>query len=253
MSKFDNTKCINNIYYLIKDRNMKIGDVENKVGVSAGYFSRLSKEDNQAIPSLETICNIADLLNVSIDALLYLDLNEMGAQDKLVSDFILRLIDQTTSGKLLWTRGDKNTVYVDIQNWDDHPLYEEVEYKDDDFIDYNDPLYKFKYNTVFRNAGDILGEFYEVYLEEEKAKLFIVKTAITNYSIIEDGITDISYELFIYVDKELNGICNTDSKLGKFYEKILPQLYNTAAVSSRKSKINGKVKNIITSFMKNTK
>lgn len=253
MSKFDNTKCINNIYYLIKDRNMKIGDVESKVGVSVGYFSRLSKEDNQAIPSLETICNIADLLNVSIDALLYLDLNEMGAQDKLVSDFILNLIDKTTSGKLLWTRGDSNTVYVDIQNFDNHPLYEEIEYKEGDFINYDDPLYKFRYNTVFRNGGDILGEFYEIMLEEANAKLYIVKTAITNYTIVDDGITDISYELFIYVDQELNGICHTDNKLGKFYEKLLPQLYNTAAVSSRKSKINGKVKNIIASFMKNNK
>lgn len=253
MTKIDNTKCINNIYYLIKDRNMKIGDVENRVGVSAGYFSRLSKEANQTLPSLETICNIADLLNVSIDALLYLDLNEMGAQDKLVSDFILRLIDKTTSGKLLWTRGDSNTIYVDIQNFDGHPLYEEIEYKEGDRIDYDDPLYKFKYNTIFRNGGDIVGEFYEVYLEEEKAKLYIVKTAIINYSIVDDGITDVSYELFIYADNELNGICNTDSKLGKFYEKILPQLYNTAAVSSRKSKINGKVKNIITSFMRDNK
>ncbi len=153
----------------------------------------------------------------------------------------------------MWKRGDSNTIYADIQNFGGHPLYEEIEYKEGDYIDYDDPLYNYRYNTIFRNRGNIVGEFYEVYLEEEKAKLYIVKIAIINYSIVDDGIADVSYELFIYVDNELNGICNTDRKLGKFYEKILPQLYSTAAVSSRKSKINGKVKNIITSFIRDNK
>ena len=124
MRKFDSKKCINNIYYLIKDRNMKIGDVEKEVGVSTGYFSRLSKEDNQASPSMETLCALADLLGVSLDSLAFLDLTEMGYQDRLVSDFILKVIEMTVASNLLWTKQDMANVEVDISNFNKHPLFE---------------------------------------------------------------------------------------------------------------------------------
>lgn len=251
MRKFDSKKCINNIYYLIKDRNMKIGDVEKEVGVSTGYFSRLSKDDNQGSPSTETLCALSELLSVSLDSLVYLDLSEMGPQDKLVSDFILKLIDKTTSGSLLWNRGDNNSVFVDIKNFDQHPLYDENEYSEIGPTGYPEPIFKHEYNTIFRKGGDIVGEFYDVEIEEN-ARLYIVKTGIPNPSPFDDTVLyeNLSYELFMYADNELEGICHTDSLLGKFYEKILPQLYDAAAVSSRKSKINGKVKKIINKFMK---
>lgn len=250
MRKFDSKKCINNIYYLIKDRNMKIGDVEKEVGVSTGYFSRLSKEDNQASPSMETLCALSELLSVSLDSLVYLDLTEMGPQDKLVSDFILKLIDKTTSGNLLWNRGDSKTVFVDIQNFDQHPLYDENEYSRPGGGGYPEPYYKHEYNVIFREGGDIVGEFYDVEIEDN-VRVYIVKTGIPNKSPFDDTILydELSYELFMYADNDLEGICHTDSLLGKFYEKILPQLYEAAAVSSRKSKINKKVKKIISKFM----
>lgn len=253
MRKFDSKKCINNIYYLIKDRNMKIGDVEKEVGVSTGYFSRLSKEDNQASPSMETLCALAELLGVSLDSLAFLDLTEMGYQDRLVSDFILKVIEMTVASNLLWTKQDMANVEVDISNFNKHPLFE-LRNKEDEGFDSN--IHHFDYTTTFRKGGYIVGEFYTVYLEDYKASLYIVKTAQKHFAdLIGDDFKYVneSYELFMSSDNELNGICHTDSLLGKFYEKILPQLYDAAAVSSRKSKINIKVKNIITKFMNDNK
>ena len=42
--EFDKTIFMNNITYLLKRRNIKIGDLENKIGVSKGYISRINKE-----------------------------------------------------------------------------------------------------------------------------------------------------------------------------------------------------------------
>ena len=43
--EFDKTIFMNNITYLLKRRNIKIGDLENKIGVSKGYISRINKKE----------------------------------------------------------------------------------------------------------------------------------------------------------------------------------------------------------------
>ena len=43
--QFESKKLYDNIQFLIKNDNLKIGDVEKELGCSSGYFARLKKDD----------------------------------------------------------------------------------------------------------------------------------------------------------------------------------------------------------------
>ena len=52
---FDKKRCIENIYTIAKEKNIKIGDLEEKAGVSKGYLSRINKEDSSSVPGVDLI------------------------------------------------------------------------------------------------------------------------------------------------------------------------------------------------------
>lgn len=67
---FDRGLFLANIAFLIEESNIKIGELESKIGVSKGYFSR------QTNPSIEIIMRTAETLNVSVDELLKVNLSD---------------------------------------------------------------------------------------------------------------------------------------------------------------------------------
>ena len=97
MASFDKNRCLNNIYFLVKEKNLKIGDLEAGAGVSIGYISRLNKDDSKATPSIEFLVSVADKLDVTIDALIQYDYTTPTASERYVMDFLDRLIQKTAS------------------------------------------------------------------------------------------------------------------------------------------------------------
>ena len=55
MEDFNRQTVIKNLMTLVQNSGMKVGDVEKKLGVSAGYLSRLSKKENESALSAEFI------------------------------------------------------------------------------------------------------------------------------------------------------------------------------------------------------
>ena len=100
--KLDGKKVINNIYYLAKVNKVKIGDLENAAEVSAGYLSKLLKEDVDTIPGTEILFNISNMLNVSLDNLLRIDYNSVDPTEKYLSDFLDKVIEKTLNGRIDW-------------------------------------------------------------------------------------------------------------------------------------------------------
>lgn len=68
---FDKKLMIDNIRYLAKKQGMSLGKLQGNIGVSVGYFSRLEKSNS--MPNLEVVMRTADVLDVSMDELLYSD------------------------------------------------------------------------------------------------------------------------------------------------------------------------------------
>ena len=103
MEDFNRQTVIKNLMTLVQNSGMKVGDVEKKLGVSAGYLSRLSKKENESALSAEFIWKISQLFGVSVDTLVREDLEQ---EDKMVGymrKFIGKLAEKTTSGELVWT------------------------------------------------------------------------------------------------------------------------------------------------------
>ena len=67
--EFNKQTLFDNIAFLVKKHNLRIGELENASGVSPGYISRASK-DGGPTPGIEFILKIADKLNVTIDTLI---------------------------------------------------------------------------------------------------------------------------------------------------------------------------------------
>ena len=69
MAGFDKKRCLSNVYFLTKQKGLRLGDVETGAGVSLGYFSRLNKVDSSNNPSIEVLVSVADNLGITLDAL----------------------------------------------------------------------------------------------------------------------------------------------------------------------------------------
>ena len=67
--EFDRARLMNNINTLIKDKNIKIGELENSIGISTGYLSKMSKADNESMPGIDLIWKLAQKLGTSVDML----------------------------------------------------------------------------------------------------------------------------------------------------------------------------------------
>jgi len=95
-------QLFHNIYVLTKRNNMKIGDVEKAAGVSTGYFSRVSKNQYKASLSIEALVKIANLFEVSVDALLFADFESHNPGDAYLLNFICKLLKLTEGGEIDW-------------------------------------------------------------------------------------------------------------------------------------------------------
>lgn len=102
-SEFNKNILFENISFLLKERGMKIGELENEAGVSPGYISRASKEGNTK-PGIDFIMKAAEALNVSIDSLVKLDLSRLTPTEKYLIPFLEKLINDTQNDKLFWQR-----------------------------------------------------------------------------------------------------------------------------------------------------
>lgn len=98
----NNSVLIQNIETLRQEHEMKIGELEEKVGVSVGYFSRLSKTPD-TFPAIDVLSKLSHIMGISIDVLIRIDLQGMGKNSRLLQAFIDKLKIDTVQGKLRWT------------------------------------------------------------------------------------------------------------------------------------------------------
>ena len=54
MDEFNRQKLMENVNELIKEKGLKVGEVESAIGVSTGYISRLTKKETDTAPSADS-------------------------------------------------------------------------------------------------------------------------------------------------------------------------------------------------------
>lgn len=100
---FDKVRLAANIRILAQRNGVKIGELEEKAGLSAGYISRLSKTEEKSSPSLmELVCSVSERFGVSVDLLLKEKLQRLGENELYLLNFLAKLKDRTEKGTLSW-------------------------------------------------------------------------------------------------------------------------------------------------------
>ena len=120
--KFNKQVLFDNIAFLVKERGLKIGELETGAGVSPGYISRASKEGGPT-PGIEFIANIARELQVSIDTLISAHMAEMTPTERYIISFLEK---DTNADKLDWSRESAdslNRTETDCNGIAQHPLF----------------------------------------------------------------------------------------------------------------------------------
>ncbi len=250
---FDKKRCIDNIYYLAKEKNIKIGDLERNAGVSAGYLSRLNKEDNSTNPGIEFLDAVARELEISLDALICYDYVSITPTELYVLKVIDKLIHQTQYEERSWKKTslhDLQEVTIDCNGNPNHPLFKVVEESTltdlgvsrDNVVEYNS---MFMPNAFIQLTGD---GFYTDMPGGRMAYLMCV----TNLPFKDtDGIDDI-FELYLVKGYHTEPVCfsgDSCSAISSPFHSALKDLYMTVVDSQKRTQINSEVKYVLDAFL----
>lgn len=172
----DNDECKNfnkfllfsNIRELLKNSNIKIGQIEKEAGLQNGYMSRLEKLDNSTDPSAEFLVTASKLLKVSIDSLVSYDFRSLTETEL----YLLKVIDKfridTLSNKLDWQIESADMLNQGLKNEDSikHPLFETQEVAFEESADGLDFSIITSFNSAaYGPATKIAGDCYNLPLK----------------------------------------------------------------------------------------
>ena len=102
LGEYDNSHLISNINYFLRKLNLRMGELEQLIGVSAGYISRTAKENSAKKLSIDVVWKIARLFEIDIRTLIEADLMIPNSNAKLVTQFLDKLCKQTARNDIQW-------------------------------------------------------------------------------------------------------------------------------------------------------
>ena len=124
--QYDKKLFIDNVYFLAKEKDLKIGEIEAACGVSSGYLSRLRQGEKNVAPGADFLLAISAQLSASVDALLSYDFTSATESEAAVLRYLDKLIRETETRKLSWQEdmgGYADTIPVNPEGRTPHPLY----------------------------------------------------------------------------------------------------------------------------------
>lgn len=249
--EFNKSLLIDNIEYLLKERNKRVGELEAEIGVSAGYISRISKEGGSK-PGIDFIAHVAAALNVSIDTLLTVPLTDITPTEKYLISFFEKLIQDTTSDRLDWEK--ESAKY--LNNLEPEPGEDYVRHR----------LFSIQNVTLMNQSGnpenlecvvftsDSFGNNTYIaddcfYLQmKNNARLYLMNIALQeNYDIPIITNSDV-IEVWMWVPNDgAQFICSTDNSL--VLATLVENLYQTVYEFSKHPKLKRDLKAVIDAFM----
>ncbi len=218
--EYQNTLFLSNVDNIRKVFHEKVGELETEIGVSTGYFARLSQKPD-TLPGAEVLMKIALHYGVSIDSLLLHSYATCSETDKIMSEYVEKLISWTLDGNIKWERTDE---FISMLN-----------------IELPAKLFQHR-KKVFCN-----GTFYECTMSDGSRTKIMPITG----KVFEDKERG-GYELIIYdptTDKYMPA-CATDL-VGDMLKMRLHNLYMAIVLNEEKFIPGDDVKNYVTRFLEN--
>ena len=238
---FDKRRFLDNVYYLAKLRDIKIGALEAKANLSIGYLARLNKDDNKSVPSIEVLVSFAEILKVSMDSLISCDLESMSGTDKYVCRFLDKLIFDTTNNQHIWTKEDASILHA-TERGAEHPLLK----SSGDHHFYNN-----RYSSQFRPNEDVELDDSQYYVEiGPDTYLYLMSTLVTFKSMDSDEIsTEKEIELYLAKGQSIKKLCRKHYKQASPLDDKLLQLRQAAKDSTQHVNLDEELKEAIDLFM----
>ena len=232
---------VNNIYFIAKEKGIKIGELEIKAGTTPGYLSRFLKDGTNSTPNLDVIAEIAKELDISIDNLIY-DLPFYSKNVSFWIDTIHKIINETRNGEIEWECQTVDMIKRMVKEMDSleivstHPLFEIVEHDNSYYIGY-----------YSRYTGESSLRYYNVYKYKKGDNTFYFAKFLSG-----DRFDVINYELYcVNSDKRIIKVCNAYGK--KSCDELLKTmeiLYETCFYSSRFPKITSDARKVLDDLFK---
>ena len=231
---YSKKRLVGNIMYKMKEKGVKVGELEEAAQVSAGYFSRLkTAEGDDTCPSLETLMRVAAKLECSINTLLYCDYGILTETEKFIAKFLTNMLARTNSAELPWERESIRAVTTDSYNTPDkcHPLTREV-----------DDILPNVYSSEFTDDDcELLGPVMK--LPRGLNVYYLSKIARGEKKIV-------AYEMYLYTsDDVLKPVCESVMMGKREIWELMRDLYESAGVASRNLRIEPDVKKSLEEFM----
>lgn len=246
--EFNKQQLIDNINYLLKESNMKIGELESEAGVSIGYISRITKESSIK-PGIDFIINAAHSLNVSVDTLLNVPLSETTPTERYLISFLEKLKRSTADDDLNWVRESPdslNRMETDINGYALHPLFSYETFMEQGEMEYPEEVSRVVFTShSFGVHTYICGDCFNLRMKNSS---YIYLMNISK-SVHRTGDAS-AYAKEVWMHSPGSGtsfLCSTKSN--DIFSTVINDLYATVLEFSKHPKVNKNLQHVIDAFM----
>ena len=254
MIEFDKSRLISNIYYLAKKKNIKIGDIETKAGVSLGYISRLNKEENKTVPNIEFLVSVANSLGVSLDSLLENDFSTRTFDENKIISFLDKLTAQTKAYQIAWECETADDIFSHDENeYTRRPVMYHRKNPDKESSEYY-------FNSFYhqKNKRTKIADSYHAVLNPT-TDLFLVES-IFSACINGESVMPYDLELYMCVSGKLYPVCsqyrdeNTENTtfIPTPFVNLMDALYTAVKETVSQSNLSLEARNAIDFYLKDT-
>ncbi len=246
---YDKKVCINNIRFLAKNQNIKLGSLEKSIGVSPGYFSKLEKEGNLANPTIDLIVKISEIFKVSVNSIIGPSLTDLNAKELIVLKFLSALIKDSEESKFLWIKDIEphlsGSNFFDVL--DDSPyagiLNKTSIYTGDCWIKKSSCISKFRKGET----SIVTGACCRCNFDANKTILII---PLSTYEENTFSFTHPRIEIYL-LNPFCSPLCATGEETSPAIVELIEVLYKKACESTKNIMLDSKLEKDIVSYLNN--
>ena len=249
---FNRDIFLNNIAYLTDKNGIKIGDIEKSANVSAGYISRLRKDENKVSPSIDVISSFAESLNVSIDSFINIDFSKETPTEEFIRGFLSKLIKDSVNFLAKWQiepieNYAESSHVMDKDSLESKPLCEVKEINEDSGCEFPNKCYYTEYTSKFHPKQRVVATSVLKLVIGHNTTIFLVQSLFNTSS---DPIPQTDIELYLINRNEVNSLCNAINDSGAtLFSTQLNELYNSAINVTQHIQISNTTKGLIERYL----
>lgn len=246
---FNKLKFFANLRYYMKEKDIKIGQIENNAGVQKGYMSRLDKIDSSTDPTIQFVVSAANTVNESLDDLVYGNPAEMSEAENFISKFFKDLLDDTKERMIRWKKVPYGILEKEYNYYNEscehHPLLVLDELIKDDRGDNYCVHYVSKF--YIDKKVDVDGDVFFTKMPNTDNFVYLVPCSFRGEEESK------FFEVYITDDEKIiNGICNT-KQVHPSITGVFNELYKSAMASYENVYVDDDVRNIIEAYQNSRK